>query len=161
MAISFIFAADEKTSPNMKRTGRIWAVAKDNFVLLRAIGPWSKESLTRFAKTIGQDISIPASESWGTLALLYGESILTPQAESTFRKSHKWLFENGMKYVAVMVADAPATPLVKHQFTRLYQECGIQSQFFNDETLAMQWLQDRNVETCDPLLKVKPKNSFW
>lgn len=74
----------------MKRTGRLWVTHKNNFVLLRGRGPWTKESLIRFAEST-PSLDFNFEQPWGTLACLYGESILTPAAKDSFIRSHHWM----------------------------------------------------------------------
>lgn len=135
--------------------------AQDNFCLLRARGPWNKENLKRFLVTLRGDSVTPEGVDWGSLAILYGESLLTPDALSMFTKTHEQLAENGLKYVAVVLSDVAVQPLVKHQFSSIYEQCGIEYDFFTEEHSGLEWLEKRHIKVNPALLLHHPTDKFW
>lgn len=144
----------------MKRTGRLWVTHKNNFVLLRGRGPWTKESLMRFAEST-PSLEFNFEQPWGTLACLYGESILTPAAKESFIRSHHWMVKKNMNAIAINLAKCEARSVVRHQLQVIYQECGCNFRFFEDNQSAIEWLTSHDINVDSSLLDFKPKNYFW
>ncbi|XOV81206.1 MAG: hypothetical protein ACFHVJ_09715 [Aestuariibacter sp.] len=145
----------------MKKRGRIWVTSRDNFCVLRARGPWNKENLKRFLKSLNSDMDTPKGCEWGSLAVLYGESLLTPDALTIFIQAHQHMVENGLKCVAVVLSEVAVQPLVKHQFSGLYQQCGIEYEFFDNERSALEWLEKQQIQINPAMLLQHPKDKFW
>lgn len=145
----------------MKKTGRIWITSEDNFCLLRARGPWNKENLKRFLRSLDSDMATPQTSQWGTLAVLYGESLMTPDAVTMFSNAHQHMAQNGLTCVAVVLNEAKATSLVKHQFSNIYQQCGLEHAFFDTEQAAIDWLQTQGININQAIMLTKPKEAFW
>lgn len=132
-----------------------------NFCVLRARGPWNKENLKRFLKSLNEFDIEPQTQDWGTLAILYGESLLTPDAMVMFTNAHLNLAQSGLKHVAVVLSDVNAKTLVKHQFSHVYQQCDINHEYFDDEQSALNWLSENGVNINPTLLLRQPKEKFW
>jgi hypothetical protein len=145
----------------MKKRGRIWVTAHHNFCLLRARGPWNQENLKRFLISLDNDMKTPSDVDWGCMAILYGESLLTPDALNLFIKAHLHMSDNGLKYVAVVLSDAVMHPLVKHQFSGIYDQCSIEHDFFETERSALEWLEKKNIQVNPAMLLEQPKDKFW
>ncbi len=145
----------------MKATGKIWASSTSEFLLIRALGPWSKASLRRFTDSFSQNVDLNLSQPWGTLACLYGDSILTPEAINTFKKSHYWQMQNNMAALAINLANCEAIPIVKHQLQGIYREVGCNYCFVENDDSGIAWLQQQGINVDRSLLSLKPTKAFW
>jgi len=131
---------------------------QDNILYVEARGPFNKEVLQNYHQDMKDIIQKNKTKNWGVLAVFYGNSILTPEAESALIKVTKYRAKNGMIAHANVFKESIHADLQQTQFSRIYQTAKVHSHFFSDEQSAKNWLS-QYLDSQEKKTPTKPQSA--
>lgn len=122
-------------------------------VLFAGKGPWNDETLYQGTKMLGEQISqVDMTQPWAQFSCLFGESLMPPSAFKLFAKQTKIRKERGLSALAIVIQDSDIKSTIKHQLTEAYTQADIEHAFFDDSSLALDWLKERQFVLDDKTL---------
>ncbi len=127
----------------MNEHGRIDFVRKGNVIILRAEGPWNQVTLTRYANSYKKLVTPLLGNDWASLVVMYGESLMFPEAEAEILRSTKWRVKNGLKALAYVILDSDIRLTIINQSKHVYDAAKLNHQFFNNTESAISWLESQ------------------
>jgi len=113
---------------------------KGNILFVDARGPFNDISAQLFAKEMYQTCKLFKGECWASLVTYYGNSIFTPEAESTLISLTKHRAKYGMIANASIILESNCGDIQQMQLRRIYQNANMTSHVFSDINSAEKWL---------------------
>jgi hypothetical protein len=115
-------------------------VLSGNIMFTEATGPWNAECVEKFNQAYFKLVMPFIGRRWGDLVVLHGESLLIPSAEQRLTDVIIKCRKQGLTDVALIMKEATVKSIAESQFKRVYQNSGVQMQFFNKQSDAIDWL---------------------
>jgi hypothetical protein len=113
---------------------------KGNILFVDAHGPFNDITAQLFAQDMYQTCKFFNGECWASLATYHGNSIYTPEAESTLISITKYRAQFGMIANASIILDSNCSDLQQMQLRRIYQSANMTFHVFSDANSAEKWL---------------------
>jgi hypothetical protein len=113
---------------------------KDNILFIDAHGPFNDITAQLFAQDMYKTCKLFHGEYWASLVTYYGNSIYTPEAESTLIELTKYRAKYGMIANASIILDSNCGDLQHMQLHRIYQTANMAFHVFSDVNSAEKWL---------------------
>lgn len=140
----------------MNEHGHIDFVRKENVIILKAEGPWNQLTVDRYASLYKDLVTPLLGSDWASLVIMYGESLMYPQAEAELLRSSKWRVKNGLKALAYVILDSDIRLTIINQSKHVYEKANVNHAFFNDIDSAISWLESNGFEVDQEYLEQKP-----
>jgi len=113
---------------------------KGNILFIDARGPFNDITAQLFSQEMYQTCKLFNGECWASLVTYYGNSIYTPEAESTLIALTKYRAKYGMIANASIILDSNCGDLQQMQLRRIYQTSNMTFHVFCDVNSAEKWL---------------------
>lgn len=127
----------------MKEHGVYTIETHGRVLFIDAEGPWNTESVMSYKRDMHEATLAMGSDPWAVIAVLHGECLFTPEAESEMVAMAEHRIQYGMKCVALVSSDVIGRSMVERQFGRIYRTAGVECQFFHDNDSAFRWLRSK------------------
>ncbi|RDV26780.1 hypothetical protein DXV75_07270 [Alteromonas aestuariivivens] len=102
-----------------------------------------------FGQDYRQAMTTLGAGKWADLITLIGESLFTPDAESSLRNRIVQIHQLGLTHVALNLTNSTVQLSSIMQSQRLYRGTSISLNTFSHQQEAMDWLKTQGFYTCD------------
>jgi hypothetical protein len=113
-------------------------------MVIHTRGPWNTEGVRSYARDQAANVVKLAGQPWVVLAFVYQEGLHTPDAFEAIVETVRAHRRQGRCGTAVVLEEgAPYPNLIRSRFAELYTRAGECFEFFDDESSARDWLENR------------------
>lgn len=113
---------------------------QNNILLVNAEGPFNEITTEQYHQDIKLITEKMKKAPWASLVSFKGNCVFTPEAEQILMETTQFRIENGMVAVAGVIINSAYADILQMQLQRVYQNCGIQFNFFSNAEHAQNWL---------------------
>lgn len=120
--------------------GRYSIEQQDNILFIDAQGPFDHVVTEQYYQDIKLISNKMSDTPWASLVSFEGSSVFTPDAEQKLIETTQYRVDQGMIAIAAVILNSNYADVLQMQLQRIYQNNGIQFNFFCDVTNAKKWL---------------------
>lgn len=117
---------------------------EDNILVIDAFGPFNEQAVHNYESKLKQILNDLEGKQWSQITIVHGFSLGTGIAEKELTESIKYRKSIGLEAAAVVLENVEGLSLMKTQLGRCYVECGIPFKFFEEFSIAKNWLNEQN-----------------
>lgn len=128
---------------NNKAHGTYRVNIQDNVMYAFGHGPFNKELIIDYQKAVMQAAQELSENAWGSMVVLDGLGLMTPDAEELLVQAVKKRMDMGMIAATTVFINAPALELQTMQMTKVYDQAGVHYALFDNETAGKEWIKQQ------------------
>ncbi len=122
---------------------------KEQVVFIESKGPFNQEAVELYTLQM-EEIMESFDSPWGQIITFHQNSLFTPQAEQSMKQALYYRKEKGLTASAVIIRDDQARFVIQHQFSRVYNDVGIDYVYIDNIDEAICWMEERLSQPCTP-----------
>ncbi len=115
---------------------------QNNILFIDAQGPFDDVVTEQYY----QDIKLVANQMgdspWASLVSFEGNSVFAPEAEQKLIETTQYRVDHGMIAIAAVILNSNYADTLQMQLQRIYQNTGVQFNFFSNINHAQAWLDN-------------------
>lgn len=117
---------------------------QEQTLLIRAKGPGNLELVEQYVKDVENQIKwLSENGAWATLVVLSGTPLLPPDASKLLKRTISQEKYQGLTASAVVLEGVEYSQSISRFWLDIYKNAGIKAALFDDECLAMEWLNEQ------------------
>ena len=113
---------------------------QDNILFIDAQGPFDHVVTEQYYQDIKLIANKMSDSPWASLVSFEGSSVFTPDAEQKLIETTQYRVDQGMIAIAAVILNSNYADTLQMQLQRIYQNNGIQFNFFSNIEHAQKWL---------------------
>lgn len=125
--------------------GELAVFTEGRVLVMRASGPWNAEFSQLYDEVVQKQVVKLSGAPWALLGIISEEGVHTPESFAVsvnIVRAHQKL---GRVATAIIFHYQDSPLIARRVFEKMYEEAGEPHAFFDDETAARQWLNERLV----------------
>lgn len=113
---------------------------QDNILFIDAHGPFDDIVTEQYYQDIKLISKKMSDNPWASLVSFKGSSVFTPEAEQKLIETTQYRVDKGMIAIAAVILNSNYADTLQMQLQRIYQNNGVQFNFFSNVEHAQKWL---------------------
>ena len=119
--------------------GTFKVLVTNQVLRVTARGPFNKELIVEYRNAVNAAIEKLAGTKWAAVICLYGESLMTPEAEKLLVEAVKDRITKGMVATTSVFLDSQVSAIQHNQMSNIYKAAGAHFELFENENEAIIW----------------------
>ncbi|MCG7812719.1 hypothetical protein F0261_15935 [Alteromonas sp. 07-89-2] len=107
------------------------------------VGPFNLEFMQEYERVVGAQRKTIDSPCWGSLVNVHGLALAPMQATNAGQEIVSKAVALGLVATAVVLHEPEGVEMQKKFWSRVYESSTLAFEYFDDTTLATQWLSER------------------